>query len=139
MSNEKISIIKSVITGHMRILGLFKQGASDKAVYKLINDFKANLPSVLISSLYDVLATRSLLDEDGESDRYFEFVLNLFDRYYSFIDKKEQFISGKDVCEILNIEGERVGEILESVYEAIFKGRINSRQEALDYVSRFKR
>ncbi|CDF57185.1 CCA tRNA nucleotidyltransferase [Thermobrachium celere] len=131
LSNAKASIIKSVITGHMRILGLFKQGASDKAVYKLIKDYKTNLPSVLISSLYDVLATRSLLDENGESQRYFEFVLNLFDRYYTFLEKRDSFISGDDVCKILDIRGPKVGEVLENIHELIFKGKINSREEAI--------
>lgn len=136
MSKIRISIVKSVITGHMRILGLFKQGASDKAIYKLIEDFKSNLPCVLISSLYDVLATRSLLDEDGESEKYFDFVVSLLDRYYEFISKKDSFITGGDICKILNIEGPKVGEILEKVHELIFKGKINSRDEAIQYVER---
>lgn len=136
MSKVRISIIKSVITGHMRILGLFKQGASDKAIYKLMQDFKSNLPCVLISSLYDVLATRSLLDEDGESEKYFDFVISLIDRYYEFISKKDSFITGGDICKTLNIEGPEVGQILEKVHELIFKGKINSRDEALEYIKK---
>lgn len=134
MSNSKAALIKSVIKGHMRILGFFKQGASDKALYKLIKDFGINLPSVLIASLYDVLATRSLLDENGESDKYYEYVINLMDRYYDYINKKDSFISGEDVCSILNIEGPRVGEILERTNELIFRNKINSREEAIEFI-----
>ncbi|MCX7695709.1 MAG: hypothetical protein N2Z71_08390 [Caloramator sp.] len=138
MSNTKAALIKSVIKGHMRILGLFKQGVSDKALYKLIKDFGSNLPSVLISSLYDVLATRSLLDENGESDKYFEFVLDLIDRYYDYMEKKNNFVSGEDVCSILNIKGPKVGEILEKVDELIFRNKIGSREEAIEFIKKYK-
>lgn len=138
MSNTKAALIKSVIKGHMRILGLFKQGVSDKALYKLIKDFGSNLPSVLVSSLYDVLATRSLLDENGESDRYFEFVLDLIDRYYDYMEKKNSFVSGEDVCSILDIKGPKVGEILEKVDELIFRNKIGSREEAIEFIKKYK-
>ncbi|WDC85067.1 hypothetical protein PL321_05990 [Caloramator sp. mosi_1] len=138
MSNAKSVLIKSVIKGHMRILGLFKQGASEKALYKLIKDFSLNLPCVLIASLYDVLATRSLLDENGESDKYFEFVLSLIDRYYEYMNKKNSFISGEDICNILNIKGPKVGEILEKANELIFRNKINSKEEAIEFIKSYK-
>jgi poly(A) polymerase len=100
MSNEQREIIASVIKGHMRVLGLYTQGATDKALYRLFSDFKDNTPAVLLASLADLSATRSLLDKTGEeAENYKKYILRLLDRYYLWKKSYIKLVTGSDVIE----------------------------------------
>lgn len=132
-------LIRSVIIGHMRILVLFKQGATSRAMYRLFRDLGENTPDVILSSLCDVTATRSLIDDEGESERYFNFAIDLFEKYFEYVEnQKRKFISGRDVIEILNLQGSRIGDVLKRVDEEVFYGNINNREEALNFIHQFR-
>lgn len=136
MSIKQREIIKSIIAGHMRILGLFKQGASDRALYRLFADLQDNTIDVLLCSLYDITATRSLLDEDGESRKYSDFILNLIDGYYRYESSRKKFLTGRDIMDITGAEGSRIGKLLKMVEEQAFYGNIKTREDAVNFVKR---
>lgn len=142
MSSAQKKIIKSVISGHMRVLGLFKQGATERAIYNFFRDYGEDAIDILICSLCDVSATRSLLDDKGESKKYWNFVMELIDKYYDSYDKKMnkvKFITGKDVIEVTGLEGKDIGKVLKEVEELVFIGNIKTRQEALEFIRKYRR
>lgn len=126
--------ILSIIKGHMRILGLYKNKMSNRALYRLYRDFGDNTVDVLLSSLFDITATRSLLKENGETSAYWKFIKEAVKRYYEFINKKKVLITGKDVIDIKGVSGKEIGDILDILDEEIFIGRINTREEALKFI-----
>jgi poly(A) polymerase len=134
MSNQQKELIKAVITGHMRVLGLFKQGASDRAIYRLFRDLGDNTIDVLVCSLFDVTATRSLLDEEGEGPRYWNFVMRIIDKYYTFKEKEVKLITGREVMELTGAKGSEIGKILKKVEEEFFYGNIKTKEDAKNFV-----
>jgi poly(A) polymerase len=134
MSTKQREIILSVIKGHMRILGMYKHGANNKTIYKLFTDLGDNVIDVLICSLCDVNATRSLLEDNGESRKYWDFVMGLVDKYYSSFLKKQRFINGNDIIEIKGASGINIGKILAALDEQCFYGYIKNRQDAINFI-----
>lgn len=126
-------IILSIIKGHMRILGLYKNKMSNRALYRLHRDFGDNTVEVFLSSLFDITATRSLLDENGETNDYWRFTKDAVKTYYDSMNRKV-LITGKDVIDIKGVSGKDIGNILDMVNEGIFIGRINTREEALKFI-----
>lgn len=128
------STILTIIKGHMRILSLYKSKMSNRALYRLYKDFGDNTVDVLLSSLFDITATRSLLDENGETNNYWGFVKEAIKRYYELINRKKVLITGKDVIDIKGVSGKEIGEILDILDEEIFIGRITTREDALKFI-----
>lgn len=138
ISKKQVEIIKAIIEGHMRILGMFKQNSSKSAMYRFFREYRENSIDIIICSLYDVLSTRSLIDESGESIRYREFISNLIDIYFSdFLIPSP--IDGMDVINTLGIKGVEIGKILDAVREEVFNGRIKNKNEALSFIERYRR
>ncbi|KRQ86333.1 Multifunctional CCA protein [Caloramator mitchellensis] len=135
-SKEQRDVCVSVIKGHMRILGLFKTGASDRALFRLIKDFGENILDVILASLFDVTATRRLLDNSNEKERYFSFCMELIDKYYKKKNVPTKLINGDDVIKLTGKKGKFVGEVLDAVQEETFLGNIKSRDDAIEYVKR---
>lgn len=132
------SIIIDVVRGHMRILGLYKQGASNRAIYRIFNEFGENTIDVLISSLFDVTATRSLLDDSGETGIYYDFILSIIDRYFTYKNLPQKLVTGRDVIEITGARGKEIGNILRDIDEKVFYGTIKNREEALEFIRGFR-
>lgn len=138
MSYEQSELIKDIIGGHMRVLGLFKQESGDRALYRFFREYKDNSIDVIICSLYDVTATRSLLDENGEGPNYREYILKLIDKYYTKVTCPG-FINGSDVIRYTGASGGKIGEILNKVNEEVFIGSIKNREEAVKFLQGFRR
>lgn len=137
-SNSQSALIRNVIAGHMRPLWLFKQKSSRKAVYRMFCEYGDYSIDIALASLSDVVATRSLLNSDSEeSQNYFEFICKIIEYYYDF-KSKERLVNGNDIKKITGTDGKKIGEILNKVNEEIFCGRIKDRDEAIEFVKKFK-
>ena len=137
-SKSQNMLIKSVIAGHMRPLWLFNQKSSNKAIYKMFCELNEYTIDVLLSSLFDVTATRSLLDENKEeAELYFNYISRLIEKYYGF-QLRKNLINGNDVKRITGFDGKKIGEVLKKVNEEIFCENINSRDEAIEYIKDLK-
>lgn len=137
MPNHMTKIIKSIIGGHMRVLGFYKQNSSESAYYRFFKDYKENSIDVVLCSLFDITATRSLLDDNGERKKYFEFILEIIDKYYSKF-ARDSIIDGRDVIEYTGAKDKKVGEILDKVEEMYFCGKIKNKGEAIEFLKRYK-
>lgn len=134
MSLKQREIISSIIKGHMRILGLFKSGVTNKALYRLYRNFRDNIVDILLCSLFDLTATRKLLEDNGDTETYRSFIMYIVDRYYESIKNDKILVTGRDVIEMTSERGKRIGEILDRVDEEVFCGNIKTREEALELV-----
>lgn len=134
MKNDYRKLINDIILGHMRVLVLFKQGISDEGMYKLFRDYGNNTIDVLVSSLFDVIATTILLIENDEPVTYWDFVMKVIDGYYRYLNIPKNLVNGNDIISLKEIDGKKVGDILDNVYIEIFKGNISTREEAIKYI-----
>ncbi len=91
----------------------------------------------MLCSLFDITATRSLLDDNGERKKYFEFILEIIDKYYSKF-ARDSIIDGRDVIEYTGAKDKKVGEILDKVEEMYFCGKIKNKGEAIEFLKRYK-
>ena len=77
----------------------------------------------------------------GKTLRHLQVLSLLLKKYFEQPKKIQptRLITGKDVMNVLNLPpSPRIGEILEAVAVAQVEGKVNSRQEALDFVAAFK-
>ena len=134
-SRASAGIIKAIISGHMKVLEIYKAGGTDRLLYEFIKKFGGNSVDIFIVSLFDISATRSFLPDNGETQNYNNFILNTIDKYYSYTEKKK-YITGNDVKELTGFCGEKIGEVLNAVDEEAFSGHIASRADAFDFIKK---
>ena len=128
-------IIKSIISGHMKVLEIYKAGGTDRLLYKFIKKFGENSIDIFVVSLFDISATRSFLPDNGETQNYSKFILDIIDKFYLYLDMKK-FINGNDVKELTGYSGEKIGEVLNAVDEEEFCGNIASIADAYDFIKK---
>lgn len=137
MSSSQVKIIDGIITGHMKILGLYKTGAQNKDVFNFFNEYKENTIDVILVSLFDFIAKRELLDEDeSQIEKYCNFSMILIDKYYANRQKNYKIISGNEIMTLTGAKGIEVGRILGRIEEEIFAGNIKTNEEAVEFVKK---
>lgn len=137
LSNVQKRIIEDIIMGHMKILVLYKSSSSPGDIFNFFKVYRENTIDVILSSLFDFTATRELLDEDKrEIKNFWNFAMNLIDKYYTNREKNYKIIDGKEIIQLTGANGKIVGEILRKIEEEIFMGRIENKEEAIDFVKK---
>lgn len=137
MSSKQAKIIEDIIVGHMKILVLYKSGGNPRDIYDFFTQFKENSVDVMLSALFDFTATRELLDEDDtEIKNFWNFVLSLFDKYYTFREKNNKIISGTEIMELTGLQGKKVGELLRRIEVEIFVGNIETKRDAVEFLNK---
>lgn len=134
-SRASTQIIRAIISGHMKVLEIYKAGGPDMPLYKFIKKFGDNSIDIFVVSLFDIMATMSFLPDNGETMNYRKFILNVIDKFYSYKDKKK-VITGNDVKELTGFCGEKIGDVLSAVDEGVFCGSITSSAEAYDFIKK---
>lgn len=137
MSSGQIKIIEAIITGHMKVLGLYKTGAPNKDVFNFFKEYRENALEVVLVSLFDFIAKRELLDEDeSQIEKYCNFSMILIDKYYANHQKNYKIISGNEIMALTGAKGIEVGRILGRLEEEIFAGNIKTNEEAIEFVKK---
>jgi poly(A) polymerase len=129
--------IENIVRGHMYPLGLFKNGSLNnrKAVYKFFYRYDGYVIGILVTAFCDNYATRMNLDRENEKERFKAFIERMLKEYKLYCEIREnRFLNGKDVMKILGKRGPVIKDILEDINKLRYLGRINSREEAIDYL-----
>lgn len=140
LSTREKEILQRYIILHMSPLQSYKENdVSGKALYKMFNEMGDETLDILLIALADIIATRKLLDpreEMGMFKVHIEYIANNYLTRYIPLKKISNFVTGKDVMEILHLsEGERVGKILDEIKRALYFGEIPfSRESILNYI-----
>lgn len=137
-SNKEIGLVKLIVQHHLRPGQLSQEGPpSPRAIYRYFRDSDDAGIETLYLSLADHLATRGpnlILAHWQEHTQMVEYVLaQRFQR--ESVTSPPKLVSGDDLINIFSLSpGPRIGEILESVREALASGEITTREEALSYI-----
>jgi putative nucleotidyltransferase with HDIG domain len=130
-SREEIRWVTALVEMHLRTGQLVMQGASERALYRLMRDAQEKLPALVVLSLAD---RRSTCGEAVTAEMQTQSTLfhqDLLARYWAPPPEKP-FLSGKDLIERLGLTpGPVFKEILQAVQEAQALGEIQNSEEAL--------
>jgi putative nucleotidyltransferase with HDIG domain len=143
VSNDEVERVQTIIKNHMRIhffadrLGKEKQAPSRKAIYRFFRDSgKAGVDLVLLG-LADLRATRAHALTIETWNTYLDVARILLENYF---EKPEESISpprlldGNLLMKELGINpGPFVGQLLESIRENQAAGKIENREQALEF------
>lgn len=142
-SNEEIGLLKNIVANHLRPLHLTLSGLSNRAVYRYFRDLSDVGVDVVIHAWCDQRATFGSNSDDEEVSQLQAVVGRLLDRYYhahAQVVSPPPLVNGNDVIQRLNLPpGPRIGEILDAVREAQAVGEIETRAQALEFLSRLER
>ncbi len=130
-SREEIRWVTALVEMHLRTGQLVMQGASERALYRLMRDAQEKLPALVVLSLAD---RRSTCGEAVTAEMQTQSTLfhqDLLACYWAPPPEKP-FLSGKDLIERLGLTpGPVFKEILQAVQEAQALGEIQNSEEAL--------
>jgi len=129
--------IESIVYAHMYPLRIFKQNPKDRKndCYKFFSKYDGYIIEILITAYCDNYATRMLLDAQNEKVRFKMFIEDMLKEYELYCSiKEDKILNGNDVIQILNISGPQVKNVLEDVTRLRYLGKIQTREEALNYL-----
>lgn len=140
-SNDEINYIKRLIKYHMQPLYLYNdEKLSDKMIYRFFARAGDFAEDILLLSALDLGSSRILNGKKEKALRYWEYINRLFNKYDNMVKSSDNlFLDGEDVMEIMNIkEGPEVGRVLQELKRAQALGKVESTNEAVDYIKTIK-
>ncbi|MFL0195627.1 HDIG domain-containing metalloprotein [Clostridium sp. WILCCON 0269] len=129
--------IENIVEGHMYPLALFTNRTVNKkeAFYKFFHKYDGYVIEIIITAFCDNCATKMLLEIKDENLGFKEFIEDMLKEYKLYCNiSATKILSGEEVIEILVKSGPQVKTILEDIHRMRYLGKINSREEALDYL-----
>lgn len=135
-SREEIRWVTALVEMHLRTGQLVMQGASERALYRLMRDAAEKLPALVVLSLADRRSTCGEAVTAAMQIQSTLFHQDLLARYWAPPAVKP-FLSGKDLIDRLGLPpGPAFKEILQAVQEAQALGEIQNFEEALTLAQR---
>ncbi|WP_446898235.1 HDIG domain-containing metalloprotein [Clostridium sp. LBM24168] len=137
-----LEFIEAIVKEHMYPLILFKNGFKNNKREEFYNFFYrcGKLSQyIIIVSFCDNYATRILLDRENEKEYYKVFIERMLYEYSVYLDvKREKFIDGNYIMDVLGIKGEAVGSIIDNIDKLRYLKEINTREEVINYIKKIK-
>ena len=140
---KRIEFTTLLIRLHMRPFHLLndlrKNGPTKRAMRRLLKKIGSDYPALFLLAMADSMAGKGPLkpvELDDELSALWEKVDNFHHVKLKPIQTKPKLLTGKDLQKIFKIpQGPFIGKLLESIEEAQVEGKINSREEAIEYIS----
>ncbi len=147
LSNDEVERIRTVIKNHMRFhffasrLEGDKQEPSRKAIYRFFRDSgKAGVDLVLLG-LADLRGTRGHTLSQETWTASLDVARILLENYWERPQETvapPRLLNGNDLMSELNLEeGRIVGQLLEAIREAQATGKVETREQALDFAREY--
>lgn len=133
--------VEDIVGAHMYPLKYFKDTADNKRknYYKFFSRYDKLSKVILIVSFCDNYATRMLLDKENEKEKYKRFVEDMLHEYDVYAEiKNNKIIDGNYIEDILGETGSIVGDVIKNMDEFRYLKRINTKEEAIEYVKKIK-
>lgn len=149
LSNDEIERVNAIIKHHMRFhfftsrLESDKQQPSRKAMYRFFRDAGKSGVDLMLLGLADLRGTRGqMLTQEtwiAALDVARIFLENYWERPEETI-APPRLLDGNDLMRELNLEpGRIVGQLLEAIREGQATGKIENREQALDFAHQYKK
>ena len=143
LSNDEIQRLRLIIRNHMRVhfhsnrLESEGKTPSRKAIYRFFRDAGEAGAGLVLLALADTRATRGHTLTEETWAATLDICRIFLENYWEKPTETafpHRLLNGDEVMNELHLKpGPRVGEILEAVREAQATGKVNTREEALDY------
>jgi tRNA nucleotidyltransferase/poly(A) polymerase len=143
-SNREAEIIEKIVKGHMRpnLLRKAAKRVTSKAIYRFFRHTGEEGIGICLVSLADMLAKRAGPPDQNDWLGLLEVNRQLLDAWYNHREERispPKLVDGNDLMEILSISpGPAVGKALEAITEAQVEGKIQSREDAVEFIKRQK-
>jgi tRNA nucleotidyltransferase/poly(A) polymerase len=140
LSNAEVSRLGSIVQHHLRpmLLAQSEEMPSRRAIYRFFRDTGPAGVDVCLLSLADVLGTYGATLPTPAWIRHLDVVRALLEAWWENPQESVSppaLLDGREVMAALQLDqGPRIGELLEALREAQATGKVNSRQEALDFL-----
>jgi len=150
LSRKSVGIISLLTRHHMRILSLSKiEEVTPRAKYRFFRDLGKEGIDTIFLALADGLAARKIPLEElffqklpNDLKRIKEVADELLRYYYEEFSKNppKPLLDGKEIMEILGLpQGEAVGSLLAQLREAEATGKVQTREEAWEFLKNLDR
>jgi poly(A) polymerase len=145
LSRKSVRIISELTRQHMRILSLAKtEGVTSRAKYCFFRDLGKEGIEAIFLALSDGLASKPIrlgwpldLELPDEQRKIKEVAEELLRYYYEEFSQQppRPLLDGREVMEALGLpSGEEVGRLLNRLREAEIAGKVQTREEALEFL-----
>lgn len=141
LSRAEARRLGRIVRHHMRPLQLANEPkVTGRAIHRFFRDTKVAGVDICLLSLADYLGTTGMVTNLIEWSHHVAVVKKLLEGYYqkyAQVIKPAPLLSGKDIKRALDIPaGPEVGRLLRTLTEAQAEGEINTREEALAFITR---
>lgn len=138
---EAAELTEKVVEGHMYPLGLFSSKIKEpkKTFYKFFKKYEKFSIELIVLSFCDNYATNMMFDPKNEKEAYKEFIENMLSEYKRYIEiRKNRLISGTEIISFTGKQGPNIGSILDDIDMLRYLGKINSRENVIEYLDKNK-
>ena len=139
-SRSATKLIVNMIEAHMYPLAFYKSNEqnSKEAYYKFFTKYDGYVTEILVLSFCDMYAT-DYYNSQSDICKYKIFIEKMQSEYYEFKKvKKDKLINGNDIIRITEAKGEKIKIILQDIERLRYLRKLNSKQEILKYIEKFK-
>lgn len=138
-SNKEIEYISKMIKYHIYPSALVTQeGVTEKAIIRFIRKIETDTPDLIELARADRLSARGPAVTDEMVNNNLKNLDILLQKYNELSDKLKELpklIDGNEIMKILNIKpSPLLGEIIDEIKELQFEGKINSKDDAINYI-----
>jgi tRNA nucleotidyltransferase/poly(A) polymerase len=135
-SSHEIRSISALIEHHMRVFLISHEGATDKAIRRVVYKMEDLTPALLLLTLLDMYGSSSG-QENETTVRVRERCVEALSAYEDWRRQPlPRLVNGHDLLAIGFSEGPRLGKILDNIREKQIAGEITEKAAALEYARR---
>ena len=139
-SKKQIEYVKTLIKYHIYPSSLVSaQDVQDKAFLKFYRKMDGYVIDVIILAMADRLSARGVKVTDDIVNKNISNLTKLLNDYlekYKNLKPLPKLLNGKEIMNILNIkQSPKLGEVINELKEAQISGNVNTKEEAIEFVS----
>ena len=139
-SKKQIEYIKTLIKYHIYPSSLVSaQDVQDKAFLKFYRKMDGYVIDVIILAMADRLSARGVKVTDDIVNKNISNLTKLLNDYlekYKNLKPLPKLLNGKEIMNILNIkQSPKLGEVINELKEAQISGNVNTKEEAIEFVT----
>lgn len=139
-SKKQIEYVKTLIKYHIYPSSLVSaQDVQDKAFLKFYRKMDGYVIDVIILAMADRLSARGVKVTDNIVNKNISNLTKLLNDYlekYKNLKPLPKLLNGKEIMNILNIkQSPKLGEVINELKEAQISGNVNTKEEAIEFVT----
>lgn len=139
-SKKQIEYVKTLIKYHIYPSSLVSaQDVQDKAFLKFYRKMDGYVIDVIILAMADRLSARGVKVTDDIVNNNISNLTKLLNDYlekYKNLKPLPKLLNGKEIMNILNIkQSPKLGEVINELKEAQISGNVNTKEEAIEFVT----